>query len=203
MKKVHFGPGKHWKNPDETWISVDREPGRAQIVTDFNKNFEKLPLENSSVSCIYGSHVFEHMNIFVAPLIFKECHRILISGGVFRLVLPDVRKSIEQYLKGNSNYPLFKLRLARGKKLHKRDYTLFECLKEDFLSGYHHNREMAHQNAWDFPAIVRDLNRAGFDESKIKQMKFRQSNCPDFAFEGTYPAEANNHERSLYVEAIR
>jgi predicted SAM-dependent methyltransferase len=202
MKKLHFGPGGHWKNPDDSWIRLDRDKDRAEIVIDF-KDFQALPLENGSVSCIYGAHVFEHMAIFVTPIVFRECHRVLCPGGFFRLVLPDVEKSIREYMAGNTNYPLFKLRRDRAKNSYGLDYTLFECLREDFLSvsKSYTVRELGHQNAWDFQSIQKDLMRAGFNQKNIHQMKFRQTNCPDLAFEGTYKATANDHARSLYVEA--
>jgi len=200
MKKIHFGPGGHWKNPDDNWIRIDRDKDRAEIVINF-KDFEKLPLKDQSVSCVYGSHVFEHMPIFVTPLVFKECYRVLINGGFFRLVLPDVIKSIKEFLNGNENYHLFKLRRNRAKNSYNLDYTIFECLREDFLSvsESYNVRELGHQNAWDFETIKKDLNRAGFND--IQQMAFKKTNCPEFSFEGTYKATANDSARSLYVEA--
>jgi len=44
--------------------------------------------------------------------------------------------------------------------------------------------------------MVCDLRRAGFSPGKI-----RKTDCSDFSFEGTYPSEANEEYRSLYVEA--
>jgi hypothetical protein len=202
MKKIHFGPGGHWKNPDDSWIRIDRDKSRAEICIDF-KDFRKIPLDDGSVSCIYGAHVFEHMGITITPIVFKECYRVLCPGGFFRLVLPDVEKSIREYLNGNANFPLFKLRRDRAKNSYGLDYTLFECLREDFLSVSEsfHVHELGHQNAWDFATIQRDLARAGFDPQKVQKMAFKATKCPDLKFEGTYKATANDAARSLYVEA--
>lgn len=204
--KLHFGPGAQWKKPGPEWLTIDIDPARADILLDFNKITE-IPLPDNSVSCIYGSHVFEHMSIFAAPVVFSECFRVLVPGGFFRLVLPDVRKSIEEYMKGNIDFPLFRKRIDFAKKRFGYDeFTIFEALKGDFLSPTGQpdllgETGLAHQNAWDYESIVCDLGRAGFSPGKIKKMGFRETDYLDFAFEGTYPSEANEEYRSLYIEA--
>jgi len=204
--KLHFGPGAQWKKPSQEWLTIDIDPARADILLDFNKLTE-IPLPDNSVSCIYGPHVFEHMSIFAASVVFSECFRVLVPGGFFRLVLPDVRKSIEEYMKGNIDFPLFRRRIDFAKKRFGYDeFTIFEALKGDFLSPTGQpdllgETGLAHQNAWDYESIVCDLSRAGFSPEKIKKMGFRETDCSDFAFEGTYPSEANEEYRSLYIEA--
>lgn len=206
MYKLHFGPGSGWVKPSNNWLTIDADPKRADILLNFNA-IESIPLEDESVDCIYGSHVFEHIDIFHAPVVFKECYRILKESGYLRLIIPDVRKSIEQYLNGNTEYNLFKRRIESLKKRFGYEkVTLFEALKGDFISPTGQpdllgQYSLAHQNAWDYESIVCDLNRAGFSYNKIKQMSFKQTDCIDFEFEGTYPSEANEFERSLYIEA--
>lgn len=205
--KLNFGPGPNWKKPDDTWLSVDVDPNLGDIVVNF-KDFKKLPLEDNSIDCVYGSHVFEHMSIFTTPLVFKEIFRVLKKEGVFRLILPDAEKSINEYVKRNKDFLLFKRRKERAKANYNKDYTLFECLREDFLSPTGQvdllgKNALAHQNAWDFETIYTDLELAGFDNEKIKKMSFKKSHTNHFSFEGFYPSEANQDYRSLYVEAIK
>ena len=207
IDKLHFGPGSNWIKPDSTWGSIDADSARADIVVDFNK-FKTLEFSDQTILCIYGSHIFEHINIFNAPKVFKECYRVLVFGGILRIVLPDVRKSIENYIKGNRDYVLFKRREELLKSIMGYEkISLFELLKSDFISptGQHEilgQESLAHQNAWDYEAICLDLCRAGFDKNKIVQSEFQQSSSSYFSFEGTYPSEANEYERSLYIEAI-
>lgn len=204
--KLHFGPGPGWIKPSDEWMAVDVDPERADIILDFNKS-DSIPLSDNSVSCIYGSHIFEHMSIFNAPKVFKECFRVLDAGGYFRLVLPDVRRSIEEYLKGNSEFELFKRRIDFTKKRFGYEkVTLFEALKGDFISASGQpellgESALAHQNAWDFESIACDLERAGFDPKNIRLTEFAVTECADFSFEGTYPSEANESSRSIYIEA--
>ena len=200
--KIQLGPGAYWTKPDRHWINIDIEPSRGDIIMDFS-DFKNFPLPTESVSCIYGSHIFEHISMFVTPTFFKECHRILLPGGILRLIIPDVRKSIKEYIAGNTKFSLFKRRITRAKKQYGLNYTLFDCLREDFIAMSRQTalgkRALAHQNSWDFSSIRNDLLTAGFP--KVTQMKFKQSQTKNFSFEGSFPSEANQHNRSLYIEA--
>ena len=62
---------------------------------------------------------------------------------------------------------------------------------------------LAHQNAWDFETICRHLQKAGFNHGNIQKVDFQKSSVDYFDFEGTYPSEANEDYRSLYVEATK
>lgn len=205
--KLNFGPGPNWKKPNDEWLTIDVDSNLGDVVVNF-QDFEKLPFKDNSVDCVYGSHVFEHMSIFRTPLVFSEIFRVLKKDGVFRLILPDAEKSINEYVKGNSDFLLFKRRKDRARINYNKDYTLFECLKEDFLSPSGQvtllgKNSLAHQNAWDFETIYSDLVVAGFRNDKIKKMSFKNSQSDYFLFEGTYHSEANEDYRSLYVEAIK
>jgi predicted SAM-dependent methyltransferase len=205
--KLNFEPGPNWKKPDISWLSVDIDASLGEIVVNFQE-FEKLPLENNSVECVYGSHVFEHMSIFKSQLVFNEIYRTLRGNGTFRLILPDAEKSINEYIKGNHGYELFKRRKERAKKNQKIEYTLFESMREYFLSPNGQanllgKNALAHQNAWAYETIKTHLMRAGFKEEDTLKSEFQKSHCDAFQFEGTYPSEANQDYRSLYVEAIK
>ncbi len=205
--KLNFGPGPNWIRPDNSWLTVDVEPDWGDIVVNFQQ-FEYLPLEDNSCLGVYGSHVFEHTSIYKSPLIFMEIYRVLCKKGVLRIIIPDAEKSIREYLAKNTEFPLFKRRRERAKTIYGLDYTLFECMMEDFISksGQPHvlgNQSLAHQNAWDYETLCVQLVRAGFDINKIKKMAFMESEVDFFDFEGTYTSEANQHDRSLYVEATK
>ncbi len=203
--KLHLGPGAHWTKPGPEWLTVDADVRQADIALDFGR-FTGFPLPDGSVTHLYGSHVFEHISIWKSDLVLRECHRVLAPGGVMRCVLPDARRSIEAYMNGEEYFPLFQRRRERALREHGVAYTPFDCLLEDFVSrsgqtGLLGENALAHQNAWDFESFTAALARAGFPPDGITRSGFRLSACDAFAFEGTYPSEANEDYRSLYVEA--
>lgn len=202
--KIHFGPGAGWVKPDDKWLSVDLDPDRGDIIVDFHE-FSALPLADSSVEAIYASHTFEHISIYRIGAVMRDCYRLLQPGGILRVIVPDPAVSIEHYKSGNDDFPLFQRRREKAKQLYGEDWTLFECLKGDFISMNSQTdllgEKLAHQNAWDFEAMQASLSRAGFEKDKVVRKSFQDIGSPHFAFEGTYPSEANEYDRSLYVEA--
>ena len=201
---LHFGPGPNWQKPDGSWIAVDADPDRGDWVINFS-DFERIPVPECQVTSVYGSHVFEHISPYVSNQLFREIHRVLVPGGCFRLVLPDVKRSIRAYVENDTEFPLFVHRSNRAKRVWGREYTAFDCLREDFISmGQQQDvlgsRVLAHQNAWDFESLSNELQSIGFN---VTESGFQASVCDSFAFEGTYPSEANETHRSLYVDAVK
>ncbi len=58
-----------------------------------------LPYPDNSVKYIYSSHLLEHLSRAEARNLLKECFRVLLVGGVIRIVVPDLRICIEKYIK--------------------------------------------------------------------------------------------------------
>ena len=184
---------------------MDIDPRIGDIVFNLCE-FSRLPFRDGTVKCIYASHVFEHISIYKTQLLFNECFRVLKAGGYMRIIVPDVVKSMAEYLKGNADFRLFARRRERAKHIYGEDYTLFECLKEDFVSKSGQplllgKYALAHQNAFDFETLVKHLKIAGFKEEMIWKCQFRETRCPDFSFEGEFKSEADETYRSLYCEA--
>lgn len=61
---------------------------------------DSIPLNDSVVTAIYSSHLLEHLNFSEINHLLADINRILISGGKFRVCVPDARKYIEAYLQG-------------------------------------------------------------------------------------------------------
>lgn len=66
------------------------------LVRDLRK---PLPFRENAFSVVYASHVLEHLYLVEAQRLLCECRRVLKSGGVIRLVVPDLRSIIAEYLK--------------------------------------------------------------------------------------------------------
>lgn len=201
---LNIGPGANWTKPAPNWLSVDVDPRIGDIVVNLCE-FPGFPLKENIVSCIYASHVLEHVSMNRIQFLLNDCFRVLKPNGWMRIVLPDVEKSMREYLKGNREFQLFVRRRERARTWFGEEYTLFDCLKEDFISrsGQPHllgKYALAHQNAFDYETLVKHLRIAGFDQTRIWRSGFRLSKCPDFSFEGDFESEANEDYRSLYVE---
>ena len=68
-----------------------------------------LPLRDSCVDIYQSEDVFEHIELEKIPPIINEIHRVLKTGGVFRLSMPDYRCDLllERTLKDNQGNLLF------------------------------------------------------------------------------------------------
>jgi len=58
-----------------------------------------LPFPDNSTDAIYCSHLLEHLNRKDALYFIKECYRVLSTGGIMRIIVPDLAQYIEQYMK--------------------------------------------------------------------------------------------------------
>jgi len=94
--KLEIGSGS--KKGDNGWVTLDMISG-----CDIYWNLEKgLPFPSNSIAKIYSSHVFEHFNFKVGQTLLAECHRVLISGGVFSICVPNANIFIRAYIEGVS-----------------------------------------------------------------------------------------------------
>lgn len=57
-----------------------------------------LPLDDNSVDVVYSSHMLEHLDQTEVPIFLQEIKRVLMSGGILRLAVPDLRKQVDQYI---------------------------------------------------------------------------------------------------------
>lgn len=77
--KLNFGCGE---NRLGGWRNMDSE-------VDISK---PLPFETESAAYIFAEHVVEHIPHKDALDFFKECHRVLVPGGVLRIAVPSIEQ---------------------------------------------------------------------------------------------------------------
>ena len=108
--KVHLGCGEDVR---EGWVNIDLAPilpRRVDPAAHANATFidhdlrRGLPLEDGSCDFIYSSHFFEHLEYEHGLRLMHDCYRTLRPGGVFRIVLPNLRGFFEAYLRGEKEY---------------------------------------------------------------------------------------------------
>lgn len=93
-KKINIGCGEI-HHPD--WINLDvSSDDPSVLLLDVTRG---LPFENSSIDVCYSSHVLEHLDRNAATAFVKESFRVLRSGGVIRLAVPDLEQIAREYLR--------------------------------------------------------------------------------------------------------
>lgn len=91
---MNIGCGKTWH---PAWVNMDVAPTCPEVhPIDAGK---QLPFAKDSVDACYNSHVLEHLDQGEARSFLIECRRILKSGGVLRVVVPDLEGIAREYIR--------------------------------------------------------------------------------------------------------
>lgn len=94
MNKLNFGCGDRL-NPN--WINIDfsSNSDHVQQVNLLNG----FPFKNNHFKVVYSSHVLEHFTPEQSMFLLQEAFRVLSTGGILRLVLPDLESSCREYIR--------------------------------------------------------------------------------------------------------
>lgn len=145
-----------------------------------------LPIPNSSVDVLYSSHMLEHLDQKEAALFLREARRVLRSGGIIRLAVPDIRMKVQQYLDTHdADAFIFDTRMTLP-----RPRTIAQRVRLLFVGTRHH------QWMYDGASLSRFLQAHGFINPVV--LKAGESQIEN-------PQDLDLHERaseSVYVEAI-
>lgn len=132
-----------------------------------------IPFKDNTVSFVYSSHFLEHLFLKDAELLLKESWRVLKSGGIVRITVPNLAYAIKLY--------------ERGYKKEMLENYFFE--KDD--SCYY----ARHKYMYDYSLLSEVLERAGFQG--IHQCSFQEGSVPDLKILD------QRSEESLFVEAFK
>jgi SAM-dependent methyltransferase len=89
---INIGAGKffhpRWTNVDygTDWYSKDQS---AAFINYNLLNCSPLPFSDGQIELAYTSHTIEHVPDAAVENLFRETHRVLKPGGVFRVTCPD------------------------------------------------------------------------------------------------------------------
>jgi SAM-dependent methyltransferase len=129
--------------------------------------------DDDTFEAVYASHLLEHLDPGVAERCLKEIRRVLRSGGVLRLAVPDLDEVVAQY---DPSDP------------------------DGFLAGLYeaHSGRRSHSSLhrWMYNARSLEalLQRVGFRE--IERCQYHQGRCPDVA-------QIETRQWSLFMEGIK
>ena len=93
MKLLNIGCGTTFHS---AWVNIDVEPVSRDIIQ--HDAGTPLPFEASSFDACYCSHILEHLSRDGALLLLTEMRRVLKTGGIIRVVVPDLEGIVRTYL---------------------------------------------------------------------------------------------------------
>jgi predicted SAM-dependent methyltransferase len=99
IKRLHWGCGG-WTAPG--WINSDIKQGPGIDISCDIRN--GLPLEEASIDYAVSIHALPEMHYDELVPALQELRRVLKTGGVLRLALPDLLKGVHAYRDGNRDY---------------------------------------------------------------------------------------------------
>jgi len=130
-----------------------------------------LPLSEASCQAVYCSHVLEHLSLNDLRRALKETYRLLATGALFRLVVPDLEYEVQSYLA--NKLPDAAIAFMRSTQLGKedRDRKFVPFLREWLGNS-------RHLWMWDYKSLKQELAAVGF--SDVRRAQFGDSTEPKF-----------------------
>jgi SAM-dependent methyltransferase len=96
---LHLGCGPHAQS---SWLNLDARRARGvDVVADLRQG---LPLRDRAFECAVAIHVLQDLPYLELEGALREIYRVLRSGGVLRLGLPDLERAIDAYRRHDARY---------------------------------------------------------------------------------------------------
>lgn len=141
-----------------------------------------LPFEDDSLSAIYSSHTLEHLYLEQAKCLLQECFRVLEPGSVLRMVVPDLRAILLEYM-GESSFGdavgkaevIKRHSVCRADRVNQRLLLRSPEPASGIFSKIHTTLNDFHSHKWmyDAESLCMYFKRAGFAE--VQEMACHQS----------------------------
>jgi len=94
MKKMlNIGCGHRFH---KDWVNIDIDPASPKVKKV--NILQGLPYPDNSFDVVYHSNVLEHLPKQKGAEMISECFRVLNTGGILRLNVPDLEKICREYL---------------------------------------------------------------------------------------------------------
>lgn len=140
--------------------------GRYPPNVEYGDIVQGLPIPDDSVELLYCSHVLEHITLQELRLALQNCYRHLKTGGIFRLVLPDLEVMAKSYLSSQNSEAAHEFMRVTYLGKESRDRGLVAFLR-DWLAGN------THLWMYDYKSLSVELQKAGFKD--IRRAQFGDS----------------------------
>jgi hypothetical protein len=199
-----FTAPAEWVNFDASLtLRFERIPVLGKVYTKNSQRFppsvrygdivQGLPVGDESCRGVYASHVLEHLALADFHKALENTRRILVKGGIFRLVVPDLEWAAREYL----------ARAEAGDPKASHFFLQETCLGEERrgggVSGAAHRllNTSKHLWMWDAASMRNALSEHGF--TAIRRCTF--GDCEDQMF--SLVEEAGRFEHAVAMEARR
>jgi predicted SAM-dependent methyltransferase len=93
LLKINLGSG-HWKL--DGWVNVDLDAdSHPDVLADLSG---PLPFADGVAAFVHTEDFLDQLDLPRARRFIAECHRVLVPGGVLRILTPDVEQLARMYL---------------------------------------------------------------------------------------------------------
>jgi len=90
---LNLGCGYHF---DKRWVNLDfGSTGEGVIAHNL---LSGIPFPEAHFEAVYHSHILEHFLKPDAEKFIAECYRVLKPGGIIRIAVPDLERSVRGYI---------------------------------------------------------------------------------------------------------
>ena len=165
----------------QEWVNIDQDAASEAVDVTWDLR-QPLPLPDQCAEFVFHEHFLEHLTVQQGLALLRECYRLLMTGGVLRVAMPDLTECVRQYWENDWRQPWME------KYGYQWIKTRAECINIAF-------REWQHQWLYDREELHRRLNEAGF--TTIRDCRRLESTVP--ALRGL----ESRDESLLVCEAIR
>lgn len=154
---IDIGSGPHPKPDADTRMDIHPWNGVNLI---HNLTNTPYPIEDSVYDKAYMGDVVEHISIFTVDAVMSEVYRILKSGGILEVTVPDALWIFERVVKGDWNSQ------ANVPWLNSTDDPWKNAMS--YLFGGFHNKDeyqlegMGHVNGFCEDSLKELLQKSGF-----------------------------------------
>ncbi len=171
-KKLNLGCGdiipEGWINVDYAWGAKLAKVPLLNKLGVTNLNWDKkiiihnllkpFPWDTESIDVVYSSHTLEHFTREDGFGFLKECHRVLKTGGIIRIIVPDLKAFTLKYLEGKTRADYFVENLL---VLYPTSKNLLNKILMSYIS-------FPHKCMYDTPTLVAILKSIGFNAEEKK-----------------------------------
>jgi predicted SAM-dependent methyltransferase len=162
------------KKGEGGWVTIDISRN-CDVFWDLRNG---LPFPDESIKKIYSSHFFEHLTFKEGQKFLDECIRVLVSGGIFSICVPNAKLYMEAYIqcKDLDTNKFFNYKRAYNNTT-RIDYVNFIA----YMDGLH-------KYMFDEENLLHILESRGFKNVHLRQ------------FDPSLDSQARDFE-SIYAEA--